>query len=89
MVEVTDQADRPCVGCPHRKRGAAHRPHRAVILAHVRAQDVPELLVAALSDEVQIDLAQRRQETVGVVLNVLDTVVIGNADPVVRDRRRR
>jgi len=49
------------------------------------AQNVPELFVAAFVNEVQVDLAQRRQETVGVVDDVLNPVVVGEADPVVRD----
>ena len=55
----------------------------------MRAQNVPELFVAALADQVQVDLAQRRQEPVWVVLNVLDPVVVGDSDPVVGDRRGR
>jgi len=49
------------------------------------AQDVPELFVATLADEVQVDLTQRRQEAVGVVVNVNDPVVVCNPDPVVGD----
>ena len=60
--------------------------HRSVVLAHMGAQNVPELFVAAFAEEVQIDLAQGRQEPVGVVDNVLDPVVVGDSDPVVRDR---
>jgi len=37
---------------------------------------------------VQVDLTQRRQETVGVVNGVLDPVAVGDPDPVVRDLRR-
>ena len=43
--------------------------------------------MAALADEVQVDLAQRRQEPVGVVVNVNDPVVVRDPDPVVGDLR--
>ncbi len=45
--------------------------------------------MAALADEVQVDLAQRWQEAVGIVDNVLDPVVVGDPDPVVGDRADR
>ena len=48
---------------PHRERGAGD----AVDLAQVRAELLVELLVAALAGEVQVELAERRQERVGVV----------------------
>ena len=42
-------------------------PERTGVLPHVGAEDGPELLVAALADEVQVDRAERRGEPVGVV----------------------
>ena len=53
---------------------------------HVGAQDVPELLVAALVDQVQVDLAQRGQEPVRVVEDDRLATVLGG-DPVVGDVR--
>ena len=50
-------------GRPDGERRAAD----AVELAHVRAEARPQLLVAALADQVQVELAERRQEAVGVV----------------------
>jgi len=50
----------------------------------VSAQNVPELFVTALTDQVQVDLAQRRQKPVGVVLKVLYPVAVRDPDPVVR-----
>ena len=50
LVEVTDEADRARVGRPHREGGAANGSHRSVVLAHMCAQNVPELFVAALAD---------------------------------------
>ena len=40
---------------------------RARVVVHARAEHLPELLVAALVDQVQVDLAERGQEAVGVV----------------------
>jgi hypothetical protein len=39
-------------------------------VADVRAEDRPQLLVPALADEVQVDLAERGQEPVGLVDDV-------------------
>ncbi len=51
--------------------GAGDRLERARVVVHVRAEHVPQLLVPALVDQVQVDLAERRQEAVGVVDDVL------------------
>jgi hypothetical protein len=63
VVEVADDGDRLRGRRPDGERGAAH----AVELEHVRAQLLPQLLVAALADEVQVELADRRQEPVRVL----------------------
>ena len=42
-------------------------PATPSMLAHVRAEALVELLVAALADQVQVELAERRQEAVRVV----------------------
>ena len=55
-------------------------------MVHVGAEDVPELLVAALVDQVQVDLAQRGQEPVGVVEDGR-LAAVGDRDPVVGDLR--
>ena len=47
------------------------------------AEDVPEALVATFGDEVQVDLAERRQPAVGVVDDV-DALPVANGEPVVR-----
>ena len=58
----------PCaVGRPHREAGAGDRAGRGVVGAHVRAEHVPQALVAALADQVQVDLAERGQPAVRVV----------------------
>ena len=63
-VEVADDPDAPGVGGPHREGGARARPggsHRA------RAEHCPQALVAALAEQVQVELAEGGPEPVGVV----------------------
>jgi hypothetical protein len=52
-----------------------------------RSEHGPEQLVAALVDQVQVDLPERRGEAVGVVLQVLDTVGPGDDQAVVHRAR--
>ena len=85
VVEVADDGDRLRGRGPDGERGAAH----AVELAHVRAEPLPQLLVAALADQVQVELADRGQEAVRVlggdlVAAVVDLVAVGE-----RQRRLR
>ena len=54
-VEVADDAHRHGRRRPHRERGAGH----ALVRDHVRAEVLVELLVAALADQVQVQLADR------------------------------
>ena len=66
-------------GGPDGERGAAD----ALELAHVGAEALPQLLVAALADEVQVQLADRRQEAVRVLglhrpVAVVDLVAVGH-----------
>ena len=61
-VEVADHAHGLGVGGPDRERDPAHPVQREDVRAHA----APQLLVAALAREVQVDLAQRRQERVRV-----------------------
>src|SRR5688500_12623068 len=44
--------------------------------AHVRAELLPQLLVAALADEVQVELADRGQEPVRVLGGLLAVAVV-------------
>ena len=63
-VEVADDSNRPRIGRPHGEGGAGHvAKHRGVEL-HVGAEHIPQPLVAALANEVQVQLAERRQEAV-------------------------
>ena len=61
-VEVPDDAHRPRGRCPDGERG----PRHAVDLARVRTEPLVQLLVPALADEVQVELAEHRQERVRV-----------------------
>ncbi|MDR6171997.1 hypothetical protein QE359_003026 [Curtobacterium sp. SORGH_AS776] len=72
-LEVTDHP-----GCgrprgPERERDAVH----AVDRGDVRAEVVPQLLVTALAEEVQVELADRRGEPVRVVGRPGDVVAVG------------
>ena len=62
VVEVADDRHRPRGRRPDRERG----PGDAVDLGHVRAEPIPQLLVAALAEQVHVELADRRQEAVRV-----------------------
>ena len=52
----------------------------------MRAEHLPKLLVAALADEEEIDLAKRRRKAIGVVMLVLDPVAPRGQDAVVHRR---
>ena len=59
-------------------------PPRRVVVVHAGAQHGPELLVATLVEQVQVDLAERGQEAVGVV-DLDGHVAVGDREPVVGD----
>ena len=72
VVEVADHGDRLRGGSPNRERGAVD----ALELAHVRAEAAVDLLVAALAREVQVELADRRREAVGILDPVAAALVL-------------
>ena len=83
-VEVADEADAARVRRPDGERGAGlaladHGP---------RAERVPQLLVPSLADQVQVELAERRQVPVRVVLQLRLAVDVGDLKPVTRERTR-
>ena len=78
LVEVADHPDRPGVGRPHREGGAGH----ALMLAHVRAQHPVEVAVPALAQQVEVEVAERRPEPVGVVVDVGGRAVVARLQPV-------
>ena len=61
-VEVADDRDGARVRRPHRERGA----DGAVDLAHVRAELLVQLLVPAFHREMDVDVAERRQERIRI-----------------------
>ncbi len=76
---------RPGVGRPDREARAGDLAERVErgrrrVVAHVGAEDVPQLLVPALADQVEVDLAEGRQVPVRVVDDRL-------ADALVASRR--
>lgn len=80
-VEVADDAHGARVGRPHRERDAVD----AVVVVQARAEHVPQPLVPALADQVQVELAHGRQVPVRVVGDEVGTVVVGG-DELVRGR---
>ncbi len=50
---------------------------RPLVAVDPRPEDLPEVLVAALVDEVEVDLAQGRQEPVGIVDRERRVVAVG------------
>ena len=83
VVEVADDAHGLGVGRPDRERRAGDVTHDARVGAHVRTEHVPQLLVTTLTDEVEVDLAERRHEAVRVVPALLRAVLVGCEDAVV------
>ena len=84
-VGVAGQPDPAGRRRPHREGGAVDRPTvRALVGADVGAQDGPQLLVASLVDQVQVDLAEGGQEAVGV-LEHQRPAVVGDRQAVVGD----
>ena len=66
MVEFTDQADALGIRRPHGEGDAVDDAVGRGVAAGVRAQDLPQPLVAALGEQVQIHLAEGGQEAIGV-----------------------
>ena len=83
-VEVADDGDRARVRRPDRERGAGD----AVDLADVRAEPLVELLVAALHREVEVELAERRQERVRVAQRERVPVRVLDLELVLERQRR-
>ncbi|OPZ53035.1 MAG: hypothetical protein BWY91_02092 [bacterium ADurb.BinA028] len=82
-VEVADDVDGGRVGRPHGEGHATDLAEGPGVGAHVRAEDRPELFVAALVEQVAVELAERRGEPVGVVLLVVDAIAVVDQQAVV------
>src|SRR5207249_4883651 len=63
VVGITDQVYPAGVGRPDRERRAGH----TLVLDHPGAQPAPQLHVPALSDQVEVELAEGGQEAIGVL----------------------
>ena len=72
-VEVADDPHGAGVGGPDGERDAGHPGE----VPHMGAEDVPELFVAALTDQVLVHLAERRQVPVRVVAAEVGAAVVG------------
>ena len=82
-VEVADQGDSLGIGRPH---GEAHAGNAGERHRH-RTQHAPGLEQPALVEEVQVEVADRRREAVGI--DELGPATLGLGDEPVRRRRRR
>ncbi len=83
-VEAAGHPDPARVRRPHREAGARD----AVVRHRVRAERLPQLLVPALADQVQVQLAQCGQEAVRV-LDLLHRLLVRHAQPVQGDLPQR
>ena len=83
VIEASGHAHSAGVGGPHRERHASDFALRRGVGVHVCAHDAPQLLVAPLGDEVHVQLAEGREESIGVVCRD-DAPAVGHVEPVVR-----
>lgn len=88
VVEVADQAHGTGIRRPHRERRTGHRAPTALVLAHPGPEHLPQLLVPALADQVQVEFAEGGQEAVGIVVGVHVGAVV-DAHPVIGHDRAR
>ncbi|CAM5695611.1 hypothetical protein SCANM63S_01506 [Streptomyces canarius] len=83
-VEPARDPHAPRVRRPHREPGAGD----ALVGGDVRAERLPELLVPALADQMQVQLAEGGQEAVGV-LGLVHRAVVRHQQPVDGDLGER
>ncbi len=87
VVEGTLEAHPAGGGRPHGERGAGDGvAQRRLVPVHPGAEHLPELLVPALVDEVQVDLTERWQVAEGVIKDQR-VGVVGDLEAVVGDLR--
>jgi hypothetical protein len=84
VVGVADDSHAERGGRPHGERRAVHVAQRGCIDVLVRAEDGPQRLVTSLADEVEVHVAEGRQEAVGVVEDG-GLAAVGDLEPVVGD----
>ena len=83
VVEVADDPDALGARRPHGERGACGVAERGHVRADPRAERLPQLLVPALLDQVQVEFTDRGQVAVRVVLQHLGSAGVGHGEPVV------
>ena len=88
VVEVAGQAHAASIRRPYGERRPGHLAARRRIAAYVRPEHLPQFLVTTLADEVLVDLADRRQPSVGVVHLVDGVRAVVDAQPVIADLAR-
>ena len=92
-VEIADDAYRVRIGRPYAEcradQGfAAHAvagTHRVLVMHDTCAECLPQPLVAPLAEQVHIEIADRRQVAIWIVLNRGLTVLVRRGDTVIRD----
>ena len=77
-AEVTDHADPPGVGSPDGK-GVARN---TVDFGRTRPQALPQLLVRAFGEEIEVHVADRRGKAVGIIARPSRTVGKAEARPI-------
>ena len=65
-TEIAHDGNSLGIGSPHGKGDAGHGTHLGVIRTQVGAEDIPEALVAAFANQVQIQRAHRGKEVIAV-----------------------
>ena len=66
VVEVADHGDTVGIRRPHGEGGAVHVAVGGRVRRHPRTEGVPQFLVAALAEQMDVDVAEARQEPVTV-----------------------
>ena len=82
VVVIADDADTEGVGRPDGERRSADVTEDGRVGVLVGTEDGPERLVASLGDEVQIDVAERGQESIRVV-DDLSVAAVDDLEPIV------
>jgi hypothetical protein len=83
VVELADQADALGVWRPYRKGDPLDDPVGRPEAARMRTDDVPEPFMATLGEQVQVQLAEGGQESVGVGDSVWSGALVAHLQAVV------
>ena len=88
-AEVTDHGHAFGVRCPHSKRRAFDYAHVGGVGLEIGAKDIPQALMAALTNEVLVQGSQGGQEVVAIGHLNSGLAWVGNAQAVVGFNRQR